>query len=1283
MRHLLLAKGLWGHVDGTAVLAENANAQVQTEFNKKSQRAFSTIVLAISTPQLYLVTSCEHPQNAWDVLRNHFERDTLANKLFLKKRYFRTEMKEGTSIEAHLKYMKELTDKLAAIDAAISEEDQVVTLLGSLPQSYSTLVTALEAHAGDIRLDFVQQALIHEEQKLKQSNSVLSGGQEDAGLLGRLRKSFKSQSPRCFYCKQLGHFRRDCPKRRQQDNGRPMHNAKAAEEKLPEKQQVNFDSGSADEEVFAASVGSVPQMGKWLVDSGASRHMRSKRETLTHYREFEKPERVGLGDGRTVDAVGEGNVYINMQFGEHKHKETQSMIYKVLHVPKLACNLFSVRAAASRGKSVRFSDTKCWIYNKTGNVCGMGSLVDKLYQLDCKPVSLEHVSVAAEQNHDIDLWHQRLGHLGKQRLQEILSKKLVNGMDISKSANLSFCEGCVEGKMHRNPFNSVGEIRSTEKLQLVHSDVCGPMSTESIGGKKYFVTFTDDYSRCCSVYFMKHKSEVLEKFKDFETTTACSGERIRKLRTDNGGEYVSKEFEAYLKSKRIFHEVTVPHSPEQNGVAERMNRTLMESARSMLSHAGLSNRYWAEAVATAAYIRNRTPTAAIKEQQTPYERWYRKKPNVSHLRVFGCMAFAHIPDAQRQKLDKKSEKLRFVGYSIRSKGYRLFDEKSHKVVIRRDVAFNETDFGHQAEKDVNLKDTVDVDISQVEVNNSEVERERPQRQRQPPVRYGQNEYADITIVQDYVHHVAYNAGEILEPKSLEEALTSKHGKQWKAATDSEYESLMKNDTWKLVELPNGRKPIGCKWVFKVKYGSDGKIERFKGRLVAKGYAQQYGIDYEETFSPVVRFSSIRLLLAYAVQNEMLIHQMDVVTAFLNGKLEEEIYMDQPDGYIKPGKENLVCKLQKSLYGLKQSPRCWNTAFREFMTLLQFKQSTADPCIYIKVTDTITVVAVYVDDLIVMTKTAKEMQHIKESLALHFEMKDLGDLHYCLGISIEQDKSHKCLWMHQRQYILNLLTKYGLTEAKTVSTPADMSVKLKKDDGFSKEVNSVSYQSMVGSLLYAAIATRPDISQAVGVASKFCSKPTEAHLTAVKRILRYLKGTLNLAIRYQKSENNPLIGYSDADWAGDLDDRHSTTGNLFLMTGGPISWLSKKQAVVALSTSEAEYVALSSAIQEVVWLRKLLISDIQVTSRDPTLLMEDNQGAISIAKNPVAHSRTKHIDIRYHYIREAIQEAIVNISYCPTEQMVADLLTKPLPKERFKELRDAMGMVELPSTQPVN
>ena len=272
-----------------------------------------------------------------------------------------------------------------------------------------------------------------------------------------------------------------------------------------------------------------------------------------------------------------------------------------------------------------------------------------------------------------------------------------------------------------------------------------------------------------------------------------------------------------------------------------------------------------------------------------------------------------------------------------------------------------------------------------------------------------------------------------------------------------------------------------------------------------------------------------------------------------------------------------------------------------------------------------------------------MQEIKTSLAIHFKMKDMGKLHYCLGITVEQDEEQKCLWIHQKQYILSMLTKYKMAESQTVTTPADFSVKLKKCDGISKNVDPGLYQSLIESLLYASITTRPDISYVVGMISKFNSHPSEAHMTAAKRVLQYLKGTADLAFKYQKSEKgDTLIGYSDADWAGDLDDRHSATGNLFLMAGEPISWL---QATISLSTSEAEYMALSAATQEVVWLGKLL-SDLNSTPQSPVRLMEDNQGAIAIAKNPVAHARTKHIDIRYHYVREAVNEGMVELFYCP-------------------------------------
>ena len=280
------------------------------------------------------------------------------------------------------------------------------------------------------------------------------------------------------------------------------------------------------------------------------------------------------------------------------------------------------------------------------------------------------------------------------------------------------------------------------------------------------------------------------------------------------------------------------------------------------------------------------------------------------------------------------------------------------------------------------------------------------------------------------------------------------------------------------------------------------------------------------------------------------------------------------------------------------------------------------------------------------------------------MKDLGKLHYCLGISIQYDEERGSLWMDQRQYIQSLLKRYGLSQAKSATTPADVNVKLVKNDGVSKPVNQVNYQSMVGSLLYASIATRPDIAQAVGTVSKFNSCPTEAHLTAVKRIFRYLKGTINLCIKYERSADNCLVGFSDADWAGDMNDRHSTTGNLFMISGAAIAWSRKKQPVVALSTTEAEYVALSAATQEAVWLSRLL-SDIKAPPQTPVLIKEDNQGTIAIARNPVSHSRTKHIDFKFHYVREALEEGIIDLIYCPTEQMTADILTKPLAHQQFE------------------
>ena len=546
---------------------------------------------------------------------------------------------------------------------------------------------------------------------------------------------------------------------------------------------------------------------------------------------------------------------------------------------------------------------------------------------------------------------------------------------------------------------------------------------------------------------------------------------------------------------------------------------------------------------------------------------------------------------------------------------------------------------------------------------------RSQRVSRPPVRYGIDEFTNTANV---TSHIAYQAIKIVEPNTIYDAFNSDHSQEWKKAADLEYCSLMKNQTWSLVKLPKGRNVVGCKWVFRVKCDGNGEVNCFKGRLVAQGFSQSRGVDYEEIYSPVAQLSSIRTLLAFAAEKKLHVHQMDVVSAFLNGDLTEEIYMKQPPGYVQSGKEELVCKLRKSIYGLKQSPRCWNEKLCNHLKSASFKESGADPCVFIQSEQSnMKIIAVYVDDLILIAKTSSEIQQMKEGLSNTFKMKDMGQLHYCLGINFEVTKQGISLC--KKQYLLRILEKYRLSEVNTVTTPMDPNVKLVKDDSYSKEVDPTQYQSMVGSLLHAARATRPDIAHAVGLVSKFNSAPTQAHLTAVKRIFRYLKGTVDIKLQY-RSTGEKLLGYFDADWANDTDDRHSTTGNVFIMSGGAISWLSHKQSTVALSTAEAEYVALGSATQEAIWLNQLL-THLRIDTKGSIEILEDNQSAIAMAKNSTGRRRTKHIDIKHHFIKEAVQAGTISVSYCPTADMLADIFTKQLPRTQFEKLRSRLGLTK--------
>ena len=561
------------------------------------------------------------------------------------------------------------------------------------------------------------------------------------------------------------------------------------------------------------------------------------------------------------------------------------------------------------------------------------------------------------------------------------------------------------------------------------------------------------------------------------------------------------------------------------------------------------------------------------------------------------------------------------------------------------------------------EDTEDEDEDINEKANEEGLVRRSTRERREPEYYG--EWVNVAALSE-------------EPKTVKEAKSSPKSEEWTEAMESEINSLNKNQVWELVRLPEGKKTIGCKWIFKTKVDGDGNIERYKARLVAQGFTQRYGIDYDQTFSPVVSFESIRSIIAIAAKNNLKLHQMDVKTAFLNGELNEEIYINQPEGFVVKGLEDHVCKLKRSIYGLKQSARCWNVELDSKLKDMGFKQCKSDPCIYIKeAKEGYCVIAVYVDDLIVGGESEKNIACTKKKISEKFEVTDMGALHYFLGVKVYQNPKTNEIWIGQPNFTKELLQKLQMSECKQVDTPIDPSIKLMKRTEEEEEFDKVKYQSAVGSLLYLSTRTRPDIAFAVGNTARYCAQPSPSHWSAVKRILRYLKGTTNLGLLYKPEDVSDLVGYSDADWAGDTNDRKSTSGYVYMMSGSAISWRSKKQSCVALSTAEAEYIALSSATQEAMWLRQLLSSMLKEYKLSvPTTVYEDNQSAICMSKNNQSHGRAKHIDIKYHFVREQVERQTIKIDYCKSEEMTADILTKGLLNHQFKKLRSMMGMTTM-------
>ncbi|KAJ9546558.1 hypothetical protein OSB04_019101 [Centaurea solstitialis] len=1075
---------------------------------------------------------------------------------------------------------------------------------------------------------------------------------------------------------------------------------------------------------------------KWYLDSGCSKHMTGRKELLSNYRE-EYGGSVKFGNNELSPVVGHGDIVCK-----------DITINNVAHVEGLNHNLFSIGKFCDKDLEVNFNKRRCAIRTEWGRELLVGTWKTNLYTIKLRHMLAKKSQclITKKSSHQSLLWHRRLSHLNYRYLDRLVKERLVSGIPMIKFEPDQMCSGCAQGKMKRASHPPKPEQGSKSPLSLIHMDLCGPMKTVSLAGRKYVLVIVDDYSRYTWTRFLKTKDETSNLIINFIKAVQVQLKLpVQTVRSDNGTEFKNQVLKGFYNSLGITQTFSAARTPEQNGVVERRNRTLVEAARSMLAQSQLPQYLWAEAMNTACYTQNRS-IIHRRFGKTPYHVLFGRIPNIDYFKVFGCPCFVLNESENRGKFGPKSDEMIFVGYSDCSVAYRVFNKKSRVVYESVNVRFDpfvELSSTVSSNADTGSNNVVFTDASSSTTSSID-----------PPATsneldslfeyfyddlYGTNQISssnvgisptpsssttlssevsptssipcsDIpslvsspssspivmdnlhpdTIVDSHVQSSSHEVGDndsipeghepltmhptstdnILEPSSVNDQTPLPHIAKWTkdhpidliigdptsgvqtraasanecnfsvflsnieptrvsdALQDSDWVTAMQEElnqfealkVWRLVKLPESKSVIDTKWLFKNKRDVNNIIVRNKARLVAKGYRQQEGIDYDETFAPVARLEAIRMFLAYAAYKDFTVFQMDVKTAFLYGHLKEEVYVAQPEGFVDKEHPDYVYVLDKALYGLKQAPRACRELCKKFET--------------------------------VMTE--------------EFKMSMMGEINFFLGLQVRQFSDG--IFINQSKYIFDLLKKYDMSGCHSIGTPMATGNSIGPDHE-GKDVDLRNYRSMVGSLMYLT-ASRPDIMFATCVCARYQAKPKESHLAAVKRIFRYLKGTPYYGIWYPKGLGFELQAYTDADYGGCNMDRKSTSGHLQFLGNKLVSWASKKQQCVSTSTAESEYVAAASCCSQVLWMQSQLRDYGLEYKKIPIYC--DSKSAIAISANPVQHSKTKHIDIRYHFLKDNVEKENIEMYFVNTEYQLADLFTKALDEKRFKFLISRLG-----------
>ncbi|KAF8713823.1 GAG-pre-integrase domain, partial [Rhizoctonia solani] len=1231
---VLKLRGLFGVANGTNNLPDSLTKAEQKDtakvasykdsiakWTKRDEDAFAQITLNMEDGAMADVMDTTTSNAAWTRIIERWEGKGVQSLSFLYQQLTLTKILEDDDIATGLNNLLSIASKMKTLGEPVSDLMMAQIMMNALPPTYAIVNTVIQTtnQASAVTPLMVKEAALKEEERRKNGTGITAmfshlpakskSSNAKSSNSNSKNKRRKNKGPACLNCGKSGHSKQECwapgggaegTGPRQKNNAEKQSKDKGKEPaNKTESAKVAVTTNDLPPVLYALpAINNQPSNNSWLLDSGASKHMTPHWQWFATYRSLASPIQVRVGNGKQIPATGIGRIFIvmrNRQGGEH-----EAVMKEVLHVPELHANLMSVQELVNNGTKVAFRKDygAVLIANQgQGPEIGYARQTDRLYRLNAQVARTEEVAHVGlvepnDQNErddaeahdfvayaatttaraDLTTWHRRLGHISYEYVLEMIKKDAVKGMDIigSRSPPQSKCGPCMEGKQTRASFTE-SQNHASDILKLMHSDLCGPMPIAAIGRYQYFLVTIDDKSRMMFVHILKGKSKYASRFRELKSSIKnLTGKKIKILRTNGGGKFRSEVFENWLKSNGIQHQVTEPYSSQSNGVAKQGIRTINNCQRTIRLDMDMAEHFWGYAVLYAAHLWNVTPKRFLNGR-TPEEIFNGKIPDVSRLCIFGCKAWARVPNNKQSKLQARSIECRYLGFAANQKAH---GGESRQRIIIEDFDKAEPNAKQVGNKDESKMRTREIDISVSKQENKLVRNEpviktnsesetptasphqsrahspetreptpeppaRPRRSTQrtcPPERYGArtDEHAKY----------AYTSVTDEPPKSFKEAMERPDFHLWLAAMIEEIDLITKHGVWKQAACPTDKNVVECRWVLTYKRGPDGKI--------------------------VCEVASRNLKLL----------QLNIKTAFLHGDLDEEIYMEQPEGFCD--NDGSVWRLVKALYGLKQAARAFYLRLREVLVSIGFTRCETNHAVFWRREgDKLAIILAHVDNMLLAGTPKSYLKDVKVDLAKSFNIVDLGEAQMFVGVKITRDRQLGTLKISQRRYIDNILKQFGMEECKSCVTPMAESPNLPKLD--SPSIDRTLYQRGVGSLMYAMISTRPDIAYATGLLAQHAANPGKEHWSALLRVLQYLQGTKDLGIVYDRSKKMELTGFVDADYAGDPHTSRSTTGWTFILAGGSIAWLLRKQPTISLLSTEAEYVAAASAARELLWI----------------------------------------------------------------------------------------------------